>query len=422
VASAALVLYRTAIRIALTVAAPWLLLEDRRRRLERPPLKHRLGWGLPPMPQGGMWVQAVSVGEVAVARPLLVEVRRRHPELPLILSSTTATGLALAAGYQVADVVMPFPVDLPGPVRRCLDAARPRLVVLIETELWPEMLAGCEARGIPVAQVNARISDSSLKGYRASRWALRSLLRPISLVLAQGQEDQRRLGSLGIPESKIRVTGNIKFDAAPARPAAPELLQRLRAMAGSRPVWVAGSTMHGEEQIVIGALMQVPEPHRPFLLLAPRHPDRSGDVVRLAAGRGLRVARRTAIDAAPEPCDIVVLDTVGELAALYQLATVAFVGGSLVRSGGHNPIEPARFGVPVLAGPHLLNFALIYREFTAAGAARIVRNEAELTRELTAWLTDPAAARKAGEAGRQLLLRHAGATARTADALEQFLE
>ncbi len=422
VASAALVLYRTALRIALTVAAPWLLLEDRRRRLERPPLKHRLGWGLPPLPQNGMWVQAVSVGEVAVARPLLVEVRRRHPDLPLILSSTTATGLALAVGQQIADVVLPFPVDLPGPVRRCLDAARPRLVVLVETELWPEMLAGCEARGVPVAQVNARISDGSLKGYRASRWAMRSLLRPISLVLAQGEEEQRRLISLGIPPGKVRVTGNIKFDAAPAQPAAPELLQRLRSLAAPRPIWIAGSTMHGEEQAVIAALAQIPEARRPFLLLAPRHPDRAGEVVKLAAARGLRVVRRTSIEEAPAPCDLMVLDTVGELAALYQLAAVAFVGGSLIRSGGgHNPIEPARFGVPVLTGPHIRNFALIYREFTAAGAARVVRDEGELRRELAAWLSDAGAARTAGEAGRQLLLRNAGATARTADALEQYL-
>lgn len=421
-ASSALVLYRAALGIALTVAAPWLLLADRRRRLERPPIVHRLGRSLPPLPQNGMWVQAVSVGEVAVARSLLVEVRRRHPGLPLILSSTTATGLALAAAHQTADVVLPFPVDLPGPVRRCLDAARPRLVVLVETELWPELLAGCEARGIPVAQVNARISDSSLKGYRASRWALRSLLRPISLVLAQGEEERRRLVSLGIPAEKIRVTGNIKFDAAMARPAAPELLQRLRELAGARHVWVAGSTMHGEEQAVINALMRVPERHRPFLLLAPRHPDRAGETVKLATARGLRAVRRTGINEFPEPCDLVVLDTVGELAALYQLAAVAFVGGSLARSGGgHNPIEPARFGVPVITGPHIRNFALIYREFTAAGAARVVRDEGELARELLAWLSDAGAARTAGEAGRQLLLRNAGATARTADALEQYL-
>ena len=233
----ALWLYRILLSVSLGVAAPWLLLEDQRRRLERPPLRHRLGRGLPPLPPGGLWVQAVSVGEVAVARPVLLEVRRRHPELPLILSSTTATGLALASGQLTADVVLPFPVDLPGPVRRCLDAARPRVVVLVETELWPELLAGCQKRGVPVVLVNARISDSSFKGYRAARWALAPLLRPVALVLAQGEEEGRRLAALGIAPERIRVVGNIKFDAAPAKPAPTELLAELRRLAGSRPIW-----------------------------------------------------------------------------------------------------------------------------------------------------------------------------------------
>jgi 3-deoxy-D-manno-octulosonic-acid transferase len=418
----ALWLYRALLSVSLGVAAPWLLLEDRRRRLERPPLKHRLGRGLPPLPERGLWIQAVSVGEVAVARPVLLEVRRRHPELPLILSSTTATGLSMAAGQPAADAVIPFPVDLPGPVRRCLDAARPRLVVLVETELWPELLAGCARRGIPVALVNARISDSSFRGYRAARWALAPLLRPVSLVLAQGEEESARLAALGIPADRITVVGNIKYDAAPAREVAPELVDALRRLAGPRPIWVAGSTMAGEDQAVVAALLAQPAAKRPFLLLAPRHPDRSGDVLRLAAAAGVRAVRRTALDAsAGGPCDAVVLDTVGELAPLYRLAAVAFVGGSLVRTGGHNPIEPARFGVPVLTGPHLRNFASIYKEFAAVGAARIVRDGSELTEALGAWLGDAAAARAAGEAGRQLLLRHAGATARTVDALERFL-
>ena len=417
----ALWLYRILLGTSLTVAAPWLLLEDQRRRLERPPLRHRLGRGLPPLPTGGLWVQAVSVGEVAVARPVLLEVRRRHPDLPLILSSTTATGLAMATNQQTADAVIPFPVDLPGPVRRCLDAARPRLVVLVETELWPELLAGCQKRGIPVALVNARISDSSFRGYRAARWALAPLLRPVALVLAQGEEEGSRLAALGVPEERIRIVGNIKFDAAPARPAPPDLLAALSRLAAGRPIWVAGSTMPGEDQTVLGALLGVPRQQRPFLLLAPRHPDRSGDVMKLAAAAKLRAARRTTIAEAPDPCDVVVLDTVGELAALYQLATVAFVGGSLVPSGGHNPIEPARFGVPVLTGPHLRNFASIYSHFTNAGAARIVRDEAELTLALGAWLADTVAAQAAGDAGRQMLLGHAGATARTVDELERFL-
>ncbi|MFH1175769.1 MAG: 3-deoxy-D-manno-octulosonic acid transferase [Acidobacteriota bacterium] len=417
----ALWVYRTLLRVALTVTAPWLLLEDRRRRLERPPLSQRLGWGLPPLPRDGLWIQAVSVGEVAVARPLLLELRRRHPELPLILSSTTATGIATAVGHRAADVVVPFPVDLPGPVRRCLDAARPRLVVLVETELWPELLASCGARGIPVVLVNARISDSSYRGYRAGRFFLQPLLRPVTLVLAQGDEEATRLAALGIPREKIRVTGNIKFDAAPARPAPPELIERLRALAAGRPILVAGSTMAGEEQAVLGAVSRLPADLQPFLLIAPRHPDRGGDVLRLAQVRGLQAARRTCLEAASAACRVVLLDTVGELAALYELATVAFVGGSLVKSGGHNPIEPARFGVPVLSGPHIRNFASVYQHFLAEGAARIVRDERELADALTAWSANPATARRAGEAGRQLLLRHSGATARNVDALEAFL-
>jgi 3-deoxy-D-manno-octulosonic-acid transferase len=240
-------------------------------------------------------------------------------------------------------------------------------------------------------------------------------------VLAQGEEEGSRLAALGIAPERIRVVGNIKFDAAPAKPAPADLLAEQRRLARSRPIWVAGSTMPGEDQAVMAALLRVPEPQRPFLLLAPRHPDRSGDVLRLAAAQRLRAVRRTALAEAPDPCDLVVLDTVGELAALYQLAAVAFVGGSLVPSGGHNPIEPARFGVPVLTGPHLRNFASIYKHFTSAGAARITRDEKELTEALIAWLADAAAARTAGDAGRQLLLRHAGATTRTVDALERFL-
>jgi 3-deoxy-D-manno-octulosonic-acid transferase len=417
----ALWLYRALLTVSLTVAAPWLLLADQRRRLQRPPILRRLGRGLPPLPQGGLWVQAVSVGEVAVARPLLVELRRRHPNIPLILSSTTATGLALASGHQAADVVLPFPVDLPGPVRRCLAAARPRLVVLVETELWPELLAACAKRKIPVALVNARVSDASFKGYLAGRWLLQPLLQPVTLALAQGEEEAARLAALGIPSERIRVAGNIKFDAAPAKPTSPQLLTQLRTLAKGRPFLVAGSTMGGEEQLVLDALLRLPADRRPFLLLAPRHPDRASDVVRYAAARGFEAVRRTRLEATGAGCSVTVLDTVGELAALYQLADVAFVGGSLVRSGGHNPIEPARFGVPVLTGPHLRNFASVYRHFLAAGAARIARDEKELAEALATWFEDPDAAKAAGEAGRALLLRHAGTTARTVDALERFL-
>ncbi|HVN76519.1 MAG TPA: 3-deoxy-D-manno-octulosonic acid transferase [Thermoanaerobaculaceae bacterium] len=413
-------IYRAAIAVSLPLVAPYLLVADRRRGKRRPPLAQRLGRKLPAIPPGGVWVQAVSVGEVAVARPLLAELRRRHPGLPLVLSATTATGLAMASGVQLADVTLPFPIDLPGPVRRLMDAAQPRLVVLVETELWPELLAACGSRGIPVALANARVSDRSFRGYRSARALLRPLLAPVTVALAQDEQSARRLAVLGVPPERISTTGNVKFDAASSA-AHPKVAEELRQVARGRPVLVAGSTMPGEDEVVLDAVSALAPERRPFLLLAPRHPERAPQVMQLAAARGFSVSRRTLLAETASACDVVVLDTVGELASLYQLAEVAFVGGSLVPTGGHNPIEPARFAVPVLTGPHVRNFAAVYRSFVDAGAARTVHSGAELTAALQLWLTEPGAARAAGEAGRDLLARNAGATARIADALDRFL-
>jgi 3-deoxy-D-manno-octulosonic-acid transferase len=417
---AALWFYRALVAVGLPLAAPWLLLADRRRGKKRPAWSQRLGWHLPALPQGAVWIQAVSVGEVAVARPILAELRRRRPELPVILSATTATGLAMASGANLADVTLPFPVDLPGPVRRVIDAARPSLVVLIETELWPELLAACGERGIPVALANARISDRSFRGYRAFRRLLRPLLAPLTVALAQGEQDAARLAAIGVPVERTRITGNVKFDAAPVGPR-PRALEELRRLAAGRAVVVAGSTMPGEDEVVLDAIAALPLGQRPFLLLAPRHPERASEVLELAESRGFAAVRRTLLARAPAGCPLVVLDTVGELAALYELADIAFVGGSLVATGGHNPIEPARFGVPVLTGPYVRNFAAVYRYFTAAGAARVVRSSSELAAALAAWLADAATAREVGRAGLALLERHAGATTRTVDVLEGLL-
>jgi len=417
----ALWLYRAVMMAALPLATPWLLAADRRYGKKRPPLALRLGRQLPPLPGDSVWVQAVSVGEVAVARLLLAELRRRHPETAIILSATTATGLSLATGQQQADVVVPFPLDLPGPVDRVLDAAHPRLVVLVETELWPEMLAGCAARGIPVVLANARVSDRSFRGYRLLRPLLRPLLAPVTLALAQEPLDAERLAAIGLPANRIEVLGNLKFDVGPPK-TAPGVATEMRRVAGERHVVVAGSTMEGEELPVLRALQRIPNREDTFLLLAPRHPERAGAVLEIAARLGFSAERRTLLAAAPSRCEVVVLDTVGELASLYELAQVAFVGGSLVATGGHNPIEPERFAVPVLTGPHVKNFAAVFRRFFEVGAAKVVLGESELTDALHRWLADPAAARRAGEAGRSLLEANAGATARTVSALERFLQ
>jgi 3-deoxy-D-manno-octulosonic-acid transferase len=420
VASLSLWLYRAAALLVFPVATPWLLVADRRHGKHRPPLRQRLARDLPPLPRGGVWVQAVSVGEVAVARPLLTELRRRRPTAPLVLSATTATGLAMASGQQVTDAIVPYPLDLRGAVRRALDAVGPGLVVLVETELWPEMLAACAARHIPVALVNARVSDRSWRGYRAVRGLLRPLIAPLSLVAAQDAVDAERLAALGVAPERIHVTGNIKFDP-PAVAAPTALADAVTRLAGGRPLLIAGSTMAGEEAAVITAITHMPAESRPFLVIAPRHPERSGEALELLEASGLRAARRSLIERARNQDDALVLDTVGELAGLYEVATAAFVGGSLVPTGGHNPIEPARFGVPILTGPHVHNFKAIYRAFVAAGAARTVNGPEELVEALAALFADPAAARAEGERGRALVERHAGATLRTVDLLEPLL-
>lgn len=416
----ALWLYRIAVAAALPIAAPLLLAAARWRGTERPPVAERLARRLPPLPHAGVWMQAVSVGEVTVARPLLVELRRRHGGLPLVLSATTATGLRLARAHGVADAVITFPLDLPGPVRRSLDAARPRLVVLVETEIWPEFLTACARRAIPVVLVNARVSERSFGRYRLARPLLEPVLKAVSLVLAQDDLDAERLAAIGVRPERLRVTGNLKFDVAPAAPP-PQIAGELRRLAGTRPVWIAGSTVAGEAEKVMGAWSLMPARRRPFLILAPRHPERSEEAVAAARQHDAQVVRRTALPGHAATCDVVVLDTIGELAALYELATVAFVGGSLVPAGGHNPIEPACHGVPVLTGPHISNFLTIYEQFIECGAARVVRDGPSLAEAVLVLTGDAEAARAAGAAGRALLERHAGATHRTADALEPFL-
>lgn len=420
VPAAALLFYRALFKLALPLAAPYLWWRNRRRG--RPPLRvrERLGLTLPDLRPGGVWVQAVSVGEVAVAKVLLKELRGRHPTLPAVLTSTTATGLRLAAGPQLADVILPFPVDLPGPVRRFVTHIAPRLVILVETELWPELLAACGRRGVPVVIANGRISDGSFPRYRAIRAFTRPLLAPVTLVLAQDEVDAKRFALLGIPPERIVVTGNIKFDSAPLA-TAPPVAGTIRRLAAGRPVLVAGSTMAGEEQLLLDAWLGLEARQRPFLLVAPRHPERTGEVEEMFAARRVTAVRRSTLESAGAHVDAVLLDTVGELAALYELGFAAFVGGSLVPTGGHNPIEPARFSVPVLTGPHTRNFVSVYTHFIAAGAARVVRDADELRGALQEWLANPQAAREVGAAGHRLLARHAGATARTVDALQPFL-
>jgi 3-deoxy-D-manno-octulosonic-acid transferase len=421
--SASLWLYRLLVTGLLPLAIPLLKVRDALGGKRRPAFGERRARNLPPLPKEGIWLQAVSVGEVELARRLVGEIRQSAPDFPLVVSATTATGLGLAR-RTLGDTlpVIACPLDLPGPVGRVLDAARPQAVVLVETELWPELLHQAAQRRVPVGVVNARLSEGSVARYRKVGGLLRPLLEPLALVLARSDADAERFASLGVPGDRIEVTGNVKYDVeADRRPL--EWAADVQRSAGERPILVAGSTMDGEEALVIETVRQLGEDgEAPFLILAPRHPERFDTVARLLSDHGLVFARRSAGEIPQEDADAFLIDTIGELARAYRLATVAFIGGSLVPTGGHNPLEPAVWGVPVVSGSHVHNFNEVYAEMTTAGAARLVADGAELTLAAAAWLDEPDLATAAGAAGREVVLANRGATERTVAALFEMID
>jgi len=422
-ASASLWIYRLLLGGLLPIALPAIKLRQWLAGKSRPRFRDRLGRSMPELPEDGVWIQAVSVGEVEVARGLVAELAQRAPDLPLFLTATTATGLDLARrtlGDRLP--VFPCPIDLPGPVSRVFEAARPRLVVLVETELWPEMLHQAGLREVPVAVVNARLSPGSFAGYRRIAGRLRTLLAPLALVLARTEADGKRFAGLNVPNERIVVSGNVKYDLeADQRPL--EWEDEVRRVAADRSIMVAGSTMEGEEAQILDALAGLDaDGGVPFLILAPRHPERFDAVAQLLADRGLGFSRRSSGDAIAPDADAFLIDTIGELARAYRLATVAFIGGSLVPTGGHNPLEPAVWGVPVLSGPHVFNFDEVYDEMTEAGAARLAADSAELRVAVAAWLDEPDFAIAAGNAGREVVERNRGATARTVSALVELVQ
>ena len=421
-------LYTLALGVALVAYLPVLAWRTVRRGGSAASLRQRLGALPVPFNLDGepsIWVHAVSVGETLTARALTAALRERYPSLRLFLSTTTATGQEIARrDVPDLDGIFYMPVDLPFAVRRTLARVRPRLLVIIETEIWPNLLRACRRSGVRTVLINARISDRSYPRYRLVRPWLRRVVADIGRICAQSPENARRLVDLGADPSRVVVTGSLKYDslpppAVPARGVGVQRVLRFFRTAPGRTVLVAGSTLEGEETVVLRAFrrLQIERPGA-LLVIAPRRPERFGDVERLAREEGFGVERRSALTIDAEPrADVVVLDTIGELAQVYQVATVVFVGGSLVEAGGHNILEPAAYGKPVVTGPHMQNFREIADAFLAAGALVTVRSESELGEALCALAADPAERRRIGEAGRAIVEANRGARGRTLDAI-----
>ena len=412
--------------LALVVLAPYFIYQALRHNKYVGSLGQRLGY-LPVSfnldADDSIWVHAVSVGEVLAARPLIHELRQRYPNLRLFLSTTTRAGQQLAR-RSVSDVdgVLYFPFDWTFTVRRTLDIVKPRLFIMMETEIWPNLLRECRARGVKTILVNGRISYRSFPRYRLVRPFFRRVLGDIDAFCVQGEETRRRLIELGANPSHITVTGSLKFDAldvmsapGPGAGRGRDRVLRFFRISANRPVLVAGSTLKGEEEAVIRAFNRVRTAgSNALLILAARHPERFGEVERLCRHEGLATVRRTALPIDAEPrADAVIVDTIGELAQLYQLATAVFVGGSLVPAGGHNILEPALFGKPIIFGPHMENFAEIAEAFLANGAAVQVHDGRELVDAVVALMNDPVRRARLGAAARALVDANRGARDRT---------
>jgi len=419
-------IYSFILACGLLALTPWLLLRDtpdgRYTRFVGERFGRVRGAG-----RGAIWIHAVSVGEALAVERLIGQLRERYPARAVVLSVTTATGRSVAERRIQADRIFYFPLDFRHVVRRSFEAIRPELVLIAETEIWPNFLREAGLRGVPVMFINGRVSGRSYARYRLVRRWLRPTLGGGAHFLMQTPTDAERVLDLGADPSRVRVAGNLKFDLIP--PAQSGFLRMLSgqlAAAGITRVLVAGSTMEGEEGPVLDAyqrlLQAAAKPETMLLVLAPRHPQRFQEAGELVAERGLGWTRRSQIEAAGlRGGGVLLLDSLGELATVYQLAESAFIGGSLAAHGGHNILEPAYWGVPVIFGPHMENFAAIAEQFLAAGAALRAGSTHELAHVWKRLLDDSELRARVGGAARALLESQRGATGRALEAIDLLL-
>lgn len=386
--------------------------------------RERFGYCRPPSrDKPVIWIHAVSVGEAQAAQPLAAQLLRQYPDHQLLFSTVTPTGARRVEQLFDGGVEHRyFPYDLPGAVGRFLARIRPVLVIIIETEIWPNLYRRCRRRGIPVVLVNARLSEKSWRGYSRFLPLVKATLRCLSLIAAQSRDDADRFVSLGAAPESVKVTGNLKFDVRQPHSVteAGEVMRQF--FSANRPVWIAASTHEGEEETVLDAFARVLREHGDCLLiLAPRHPERASGVVELARRHGFQPIRHSDNGGYSGATRVYVLDTLGELPVFYAASDISFVGGSLVPAGGHNLLEPAALGVPVISGPHLFNFAEAADLLGGVGALYRVSTASELASTVERLLKDANLRHGMGEKGRLAVLANQGTLHRLLDTLQPVI-
>ncbi|MBI4005382.1 MAG: lipid IV(A) 3-deoxy-D-manno-octulosonic acid transferase [Gammaproteobacteria bacterium] len=370
-----------------------------------------------------LWIHAVSVGEVHATKPLINQLLKDYPQYQLLITTMTPTG-ALSVQQNFSDTVKHryLPYDLPGSVKRFISRIQPMLFVVMETELWPNLFHYCRAKAIPVILANARMSVQSTKGYAHLPQLARKTLSDISLIAAQSKADADRLIQLGAPPDNVTVMGNLKFDIKLPYSLVEQSQSLRRDLSVNRPAWIAASTHEGEEKIILDAFASVlKQHHHCLLIIAPRHPERFNNVVELCEKYGYQTVRKSEEVRCDEHIQVFVLDTLGELPMFYAASDIAFIGGSLVPIGGHNMLEPASLGVPVIIGPYVHNFMEISQLLQDSGAAWTVSDAEQLADKVNQLLADANLRHNAGEKGRQMVETNRGSINRLMQSLQPYL-
>ena len=423
-------LYNILLTFLLILTSPYFLLRSLIQKRFRKALPQRMGFFKSPSFKRPIWVHAASVGEVFCSIPLLKKIKKEFPHLKIILTTMTSTGNETAKTYlPEADQVLFLPIDHPFIIRRTIEKIQPNLLLIAETELWPNLLRSCGKKGIPIVLFNGRISQKSFQRYLLFKFFFKECLKHVSLFLMQTEEDRIRIIEMGGESQKTRVVGNLKFDQTFPSFTQETMVEiaKILGLQGKENIFIAGSTHSGEEEILVNLYKEIKkmDPHL-VLILAPRHLERLEEVERVLKKESLSWLRRTSLplgagQSDQEQPDVILLDTMGELMGIYSLGTVVFVGGSLVPVGGHNPLEPLFFKKCVLFGPYMFNFSEISSRLIEAGGAIQVSGKEDLFSQMKRLLFDEGARKGVGEKGYQFLQKHQGATARMFEEIKPFL-
>lgn len=413
-------IYSLLIRLALPFILIRLWWQGRKAPALRQDWKHRLGC-VPSIPGPVIWVHAVSVGETIAAGPMVRRLLARNLGATILMTAMTDTGLAQARkmfGNRVTYAYAPY--DTPGAIRRFLRRVNPRILVIMETEIWPNMISQCRRKNVPVFLINARLSERSARGYERVRGLAAPIMKSITWVAAQAEPDAERFRRIGVAASHVEVTGSVKFDVD-----IPEDVrlasEGFRTTLGPRAVWIAGSTHTGEDEQLLQAHRSVLAAHpEALLIIVPRHPERFDTVAGMAQELGFQVARRSQSQSA-EGAQVYLADTMGELMMLYGASDLAFVGGSLIERGGHNPLEPAAWGIPVFSGPHVFNFETIYERLLADDGVQLVQGADELARAINLLFAAPEECKAYGERALAVVDKNRGALDRVVEGIIERL-